>query len=184
MIKPTTRRVLRHITAWTLYFAYEFLGYFDRLAHYTPIEWVETVFNCLSLMAVVYISLHCSRKFFDAAPSYRVFLDFSPADKQTLLTNKYLLRVLVVILAYMGLSFWLDNEFFGMGYKEIVLQLKMRSRKVLGFAAVGIIYGYHKVQKMDSRELKQRLEIANWRVRIYQDTTNYIRTLLDKLNVN
>jgi hypothetical protein len=181
MTKLSKRRVLRHLTIWTLGFAFEFWGYYSRMASYTPLEWVETTYNCVALILATYIIHAFAVKFFDAAPSYIEFIKFPRSEKYRLLTNGYLLGICCVILVYVALSFWLDNQFFGSGYKQIVLQLKGRFYRLSLFILVGVGYGYHKSQMKKS---KRQLDIANWRVKIYQDTTSYIKTLLDKLNIN
>ncbi len=181
MIKPRTRRILKHIVLWALWVAYEFLGFYDKLDQFTTIRWALSIYNCLSLIIATYIAYGYALKFFASNPSIKEFWSLPHTDKYKLLANRYLFGIGFVIVGYMGLSFWLDTEFFGIHYSEIVLQLKSRFTKLRELLGVALVYSYLKIHVFQAN---QQLDIANFRVRIYQDTTSYIKTLLDKLNIN
>jgi hypothetical protein len=181
MTKPTTRRVLKHITLWTLWIGYEFWGFYERLPLFTPMLWAQSLYNCLSLIIATYIAYGCAIKFFITAPSVKEFWSLPSIDKYRMLGNGNLVGIGCVILGYMSLSFWLDEHFFGIQYGEMVLQFKSRFTKLRELLAITLIYSYLKVHVFQS---KQQLDIANWRVKIYEDATSYIRTLLDKLNIS
>lgn len=181
MMKLKTWKILCHVIAWTVYFAWEFFGYFDRLNKYTLLGWYEVAYNCFSLIPATYICFALALKFWEKIPSYNEFLEFSATEKRRVLINTYLLGIVAVIGVYTALSFWLDNEFFGLGGRDIILQLKARANKLVSLAAIAVVYAYHVTHR---RKANQKIEIANWRVKIYQNVTDYLKTLLEKINVN
>jgi hypothetical protein len=181
MTKPTTGRILRHITLWTPWIAYEFWGFYDKLDLFTPMLWAQTFYNCFSLIVSTYIAYGCALKFFGTAPSVKAFWSLSLTDKYRLLGNRYLIGIVSVILGYMSLSFWLDNHFFGIQYGEMVLHFKSRFAKLRELLAIALIYSYLKVHVFQS---SQQLAIANWRAAIHEQTSNYLMTLFRKININ
>lgn len=180
MIKPKTGRILRHVTLWTLWIAYEFFGYYDRLDQFTPLLWAKVIYNCLSLIAATYIAYDYALKFFRSNPSIKEFWSLPPADKYKLLANRYLFGIGFVIVGYMGLSFWLDSEYFGIQDGEIVIQLKVRFSKLRELLGVALVYSYLKIHVFQAN---QQLDIANWRIKLYQDTTDYLKLLFEKLSL-
>lgn len=179
MIKPTAPSTLRHILFWSLWFAYEFWGHYDGMPKYTLMEWTYTIYNSVSLVAATYITYGCALRFFRSAPSFIEFWALPPAGKYRLLGNKYLLCIGAVILTYMALSIWLDREFFGWAGTEMVFQFKSRFTKLRDLVVPTVLYSALKVYVMQSN---QQLEIANWRIKLYQDTTNYLKLLFEKIN--
>jgi hypothetical protein len=177
MTKPMTRKVLQHSSAWTLWFAYNFMGFYGQMARFTPLQWCEITYNCLSLVLATYTIARFASRYFERL-SYIDFLQLSLKDRSRHLTNIYLLGVLCVIVGYLGLSLWLDNDFFGMAYNEIALQIQKRSGRLFGYVLAGIFYGYHISEK---KKLKRQLDAANFKLKNYRQEMYQMRNLVRRI---
>jgi len=75
----------------------------------------------------------------------------------------------------------MDNGLFGRHYEELFLQLNKRRIRIMPFIVAGAVRGYILVNNLKKN---QKIEIANWRVRIYENVTDYLKTLVEKKNSN
>jgi hypothetical protein len=178
MIKPRTRKVLLLMAVFTIWMAYEFLGFYDSITTFPTIVWIETIYNTLSLIVAAYLAFRFARRFFEKAPTYREFWGYSSSDRYRVLTNRYFLGLFGIILVYTGLSFLLDNLFFGEDYNHIIHQLKGRSGKVFVFVFIGAFYGYH-ISEM--RKSNQEKNAANYRLKKYKQETDYMKKLIQEI---
>lgn len=172
-----TRKVLYHTSAWTLWFAYNFMGFYGRIYRFTPFQWCEITYNCLSLVLATYTIARFAGRYFDRL-SYIDFLRLPLKDRFKHLANIYLLGVVFVIVGYLALSLWLDNDFFGKAYKEIAMQIQKRSDRLFGYVLAGVFYGYHLSEK---KKMKRQLDAANFQLKNYRQEMYQIRNVVRKI---
>lgn len=173
-----TRKVLTHVTLWTAFFATQTLGYYTKLPEYNLTQWAEFCYNCLSLIGAFYAVSILAQRFCDKGVSYKAYKALHIKKKIAYWLNIYTALTVCVLLAYIAMSVFLDNEFFGHGYKEIGVQSQRRFVRVITYIITGAGWGFFLNYK---RKADLLITASNERIRIYKKETAYIKELYQKM---
>jgi hypothetical protein len=146
MTIPITRKVLLllNVLYWTVTFTLLCLPLYRFFSIYDAVDWSHFAYNLGSVMAVFYALAYFTNQWLNGL-SLAAFGRLHLLGKFFYLFNKQILKILVVIAAYMVIALVLDNEFFLVGpdfkpYKDMPIQIERRLSRVYSFITNGPFY--------------------------------------------
>lgn len=152
--------MLTHVIGWILWYTANSMSAFAKMPRFTPLEWWQLCYNYLSLVIIFYASCWVMQRFFGRFSIVR-YRSFSGIKKIRYLLKSETLLVLLVLVAYLGISLLLDNLFFGYAHQEYLLQLERRFTRVSTYVVTATGYAYYKwyILKLEKRNLSTKLRL-------------------------
>ncbi len=141
MTKPWIKKVAKHFTLWFIWYTLNSIQLFGSISSLDSTSWLQLGYNYISLVIVFYgvtVSMNSYYKTF----SLQVLYSFRGIKQVRYLTKWQLISCFFIAIAYVGTSIYLDKNFFGYKYENLVTHISQRFTRVLPYILVAALYSY------------------------------------------
>jgi hypothetical protein len=163
--QSSAKTIYKHFALWLIWFTFNTLQVVKIIAHQKLIFWMQLAYNYLSLVIVFYAITGTLTTFFKyyalgiRSNKYR--------HKIFYIFNTQLLLIVVIIVAYILVSIFMDTNFFENIYPDYFFHFFQRFNRVLAyiFAAIGYAYFLFYKNKQITKNIMNEERITMWQER-------------------
>jgi hypothetical protein len=178
MKKKRIKTILIHLAIWVLWLLFNLYELEVPITALDTSGWLQLIYNYTSLVIVFYtiswIMINFYRFF-----SYFKYASLKGQERVKYAVNSKVFLLPLVIVLYVSVSIFLDNNLFGYKYPTIMSHILQRLTRILLYVISAVVYSY---LYYSLNKLKKMIIARNRRVRQLQADNRELRKLIKQLS--